>query len=230
MIFPPLGALNATPREMGALLELFLQRGRVGSERLLAAASVARMERPATTLGARHGLSYGYGPGLDQSLHQGFIWYGHGGDGDGYLSRFAYNRAADAGYFLTINAFKHAALQAMRDRVQAYLIQGLVAPQATPAGVDPATLEGLTGTYVAVTRRFDWEDPASLDMDRVQVVLEDGALYTRSANGQRLLIPVDAQRFRRAWEPVATVVIAEQDGAVYLQGEFGNYRRVGELP
>ncbi|MEN8764115.1 MAG: serine hydrolase domain-containing protein, partial [Thiogranum sp.] len=63
MIFPPLGAINATPREMGALLELFLRRGMVGDQRLLDEASVERMERPATTLAARRGLRYGYGLG-----------------------------------------------------------------------------------------------------------------------------------------------------------------------
>ena len=50
MIFPPLGAINAAPREMGALVELFLRRGRVGNSRLLNPASIERMEQPETTL------------------------------------------------------------------------------------------------------------------------------------------------------------------------------------
>ena len=230
MIFPPLGAINATPREMGALLELFLRRGVVGSERLLEATSVERMESPATSLGARHGLTYGYGLGLDQSLHKGFRWYGHGGDGDGYLSHFAYNREADAGYFLTINAFKHDALHAMRDRVQDYLTHALSPPRPPPPDIDPDSLRQLTGTYVAVTRRFAWQAPDRLDEDRLQVVLEDGALYTRSSNGRRLLIPADAHRFRREGQPLATIAIAAQDGDLYLQADFGNYRRLGEMP
>jgi len=229
MIFPPLGAINATPREMGALLELFLRRGKVGNVRLLDAATIARMERPTTTLGARHGLTYGYGPGLDQSLHKGFIWYGHGGDGDGYLSRFGYNRVADAGYFLTINAFKQEALNEMRDRVQDHLTNASSVPKTMPASIAPDTLRPLTGAYVAVTRRFDWQTPAQLDADRLQVVLEDGALYTRNTNGRRQLISVDAHRFRREGQPLATIAIMEQDGDVYLQGDFGNYRRVGEV-
>jgi hypothetical protein len=225
MIFPPLGAINATPREMGVLLELFLRRGMVGHERLIEAASIARMERPATTLGARHGLTYGYGLGLDQSLRKGFRWYGHGGDGDGYLSHFGYNREADAGYFLTINAFKHDALHAMQDRVQDHLTHTLSPPRPPPSGI-----RQLTGTYVAVTRRFAWQAPDRLDEDRLQVVLEDGALYTCSSNGRRLLIPAGAHRFRREGQPLATIAIAAQDGDLYLQAEFGNYRRLGEMP
>ena len=230
MIFPPLGAINATPREMGALLELFLRRGKVGGERLLEAASIARMERPATTLGARQGLTYGYGPGLDQSLHNGFLWYGHGGDGDGYLSRFGYNRVADAGYFLTINAFKQDVLNEMRDRVQDHLTHALSAPQPAPASIAPDRLRQLTGTYVAVTRRFQWQTQAQLDEDRLQIVLEDGALYTRASNGRRLLIPVDEHRFRREGQPLATIVITPEDGELYLQADFGNYRRRAKRP
>jgi len=228
MIFPPLGAINATPREMGALLELFLRRGRVGSERLLDAASIERMERPATTLGARAGLTYGYGPGLDQSLRQGFRWYGHSGDGDGYLSWFGYNREADAGYFLTINAFNHDALHAMQTRVQDYLTRALSAPQLPPVDNDPETLRPLTGTYVAVTRRFQWQELARLDVDRLQVVLDGGSLYTRTSIGRRRLIPVNAQLFRREGQPLATIVIAVEDGNRYLQTDFGNYVRIGE--
>jgi CubicO group peptidase (beta-lactamase class C family) len=226
MIFPPLGAINATPREMGALLELFLRRGRVSNERLLNAASIARMERPATTLGSRNGLTYGYGPGLDQSVHKGFIWYGHGGDGDGYLSRFGYNRAADAGYFLTINAFKHDALHEMRERVQDHLTRNLTALQPTPASIDSDSLRALTGTYVAVTRRFQWQAPAQLSEDRIQVVLEQGTLYTQTRNGRRRLIPVDPGRFRREGQPLATIAIVSHDGDLYLQADFGNYKRL----
>jgi hypothetical protein len=230
MIFPPLGAINATPREMGALLQLFLHRGRVGQTRLLEAASIVCMQRPATTLGARHGLAYGYGPGLDQSLHKGFRWYGHAGDGDGYLSDFAYNREADAGYFVAINAFKQDALQAMRERIQDYLTHDLSAAQAPAARIDPATLKQFTGTYVAVTRRFAWQDPEQLDADRLQVVLENGVLYTRSGNGRRALIPVGKHLFRREGQPLATIAIAAQAGELYLQAEFGNYRRIGKSP
>jgi hypothetical protein len=40
------------------------------------------------------------------------------------------------------------------------------------------------------------------------------------------LIPVGEQLFRREGQPLPTIAIAAQDGELYLQGEFGNYRRV----
>lgn len=226
MIFPPLGAINTTPTEMAALLELFLGRGIAGDGRLLAAESIARMEQPAGTLAAREGLTYGYGAGLDQSLHNGFLWYGHGGDGDGYLSRFGYNRACDASYFLTINAFNYEAINQMRERVQDYLTRGVSVSRPAPADVDPDQLQSLTGVYVAVTRRFEWQTPAELETDRLKVVFEDGTLYTQSENGRRLLVPVTTRLFRRTEQPIATIAFIEQDGDIFLQGDFGNYRRI----
>ncbi|UCB56079.1 MAG: beta-lactamase family protein [Thiotrichales bacterium] len=226
MIFPPLGAINATPPEMAALVELFLGRGLVGNDRLLDAASIDRMEQPVSTLGARQGLRFGYGPGLDQALHGGFVWYGHGGDGDGYLSRFGYSREADAGYFLTINAFNHEAIHQMRDRVQDYLTRDLKRPQPAPVSVEADQLRRLTGIYVAITRRFEWQTTTQMDADRLEVVFENGTLYTRTAKGQRELIPVDAQLFRRESHAVATIAITEQEGDLYLQAEFGNYQRM----
>ena len=227
MIFPPLGAINATPPEMATLLELFLRRGEVGNDRLLTTASIARMEQPASTLAASGGLAFGYGAGLDQWLHEGLLWYGHGGDGDGYLSRFGYSRTIDAGYFLTINAFNYKAMYPMRARVQQYLKQGLSVSEPEPADVSPSTLQALTGVYTAVTRRFEWKSTDEMDADRLEVVVEDGTLYTKSENGRRPLVPVTTRLFRRAEQPVATIAFIERDGDIFLQGEFGNYRRVG---
>jgi hypothetical protein len=59
------------------------------------------------------------------------------------------------------------------------------------------------------------------------VVLENGTLLTRTSNGNRTLIPVDTHLFRRDGQPVATIAIAAQGGELYLQAEFGNYRRTG---
>jgi hypothetical protein len=36
--------------------------------------------------------------------------------------------------------------------------------------------------------------------------------------------------FRREGQPLATIAIAAQDGELYLQADFGNYRRTGTLP
>lgn len=227
MIFPPLGAINATPREMAALPSLFLGRGQIDGRRLVAPGSIARMEAPQSTLAARSGLDYGYGPGLDQWLHRGFRFFGHGGDGDGYLSRFAYSHDAGAGYFLAINAFNRDALRAMTARVQDWLTAGLEPPPTPPiASVPHADLAALAGEYRGVTRRFPWEPEPSQSDDRIQVELGPDGLVTRIGKELRRLVPVTAHHFRRPDQTIATIAFASYEGELYLQGDFGNYRRV----
>ena len=231
MIFPSLGAINATAREMVALPRLMLGRGAIEGRRLLSPASILRMERPESTLAARSGLDYGYGPGLDQWLHEGFRFFGHGGDGDGYLSRFAYSRHANGGYFLVINAFNRGALEAMISRVQDWLIDGLE-PLAPPpvAAVPREDLAAMAGSYRSVTRRFPWEPMPSLSDDLIVVELGADGLRTTAGKDRRRLIPVRKGHFRRAGQTVATIALVTHEGALYLQGDFGNYRRAAGSP
>ena len=99
-------------------------------------------------------------------------------------------------------------------------------PQPAPAVIAAEKLVALTGTYVAATRRFEWQTPEQVDADRLELVLDDGALYTQTGTGRRELIPVDAHRFRRDGQPMATISISPYDQDIYLQAEFGNYRRL----
>ena len=230
-LFRAFGGINATPREMAGLVQLLLNRGRVGGKRLLSKAAIDRTETPRTTLAARSGLSYGYGLGNYPFLYAGFLWHGHGGDGDGYLSRYAYSRALGLGYFVVINAFHPRALREICARIQDYLIQGHTPPSAPPlAPIDPARLEALSGRYQAVTHRFPRDTSATeQEPDRLEVVLTDGTLFTRTPDGERReLLPVSERHFRRENQPVATTAFIEHEGELYLQGEAGNYRRIGE--
>jgi hypothetical protein len=213
---------------MGALVELFLDRGSRAGVAVLPRAAIERMEQPRSTLGARQGLNYGYGLGLRQYIRGAFRWYGHGGDADGYLSHFAYSRDAEAGYFLGINAFNHSALDAMKRRVERHLTQGLSPPPKPPeASVDPDALRTLAGRYEAITRRFPWEAAPGSRRDRLEVVLEAGALHIRSPSGLRRLTAVTPRLFRRDSEPVATIAFAKHEGRLHLQGDFGSFLRVG---
>jgi len=225
MLFPAFGAINASPREMGALPQLFLNRGLYQGRRVLTEAMVERMETPATTLAARSGLTYGYGLGNQSFLHRGFLFHGHMGDGDGYLAQFAYNRDSGLGYFLVINAFRSDALRDMRRRVQDYIVHGI--PDNPPPPPAETDLSALTGQYQAVTWRFPWIPREAVEGDRIQIYAERGRLY-REAPGSapRELVAVNGLHFRHADEPVATLAFVEHAGQLYLQGDFGNYVRI----
>ena len=104
-IFRPFAAVNSSLADMARFLRLFLNRGTLEGKRLFDPGTIDRVERPTTTLAARHGLSFGYGLGNYSWLRRGIRFQGHGGDADGYLSRMGYTRANGSGYFLVITAF-----------------------------------------------------------------------------------------------------------------------------
>jgi len=227
MILRPFGAINTTTREMGHFVQMLLNRGIYKGKRLLQEASIARMEKPETTLAARAGLEYGYGLGNYQHVHKGFLFHGHGGDGDGYLAHYAYNRYTNLGYFVVINAFKHDALNTIRDKIEDYIIADSKPPGAKTVSVPIADLKELTGTYQAVTYRFPGMSKAQVKRDQVRVILIDDILYSRTSEGKRTqLIPVTAKLFRRVNDPVATIAFISYGNEMYLQGETGNYRRL----
>ena len=59
------------------------------------------------------------------------------------------------------------------------------------------------------------------------MVRRDGGLHTRDGDGNlRPLIPVGARHFRRPSESVTTLAFVAHEGALYLRGDLGNYRRV----
>jgi hypothetical protein len=232
MILRPFGGINSTARDMGSFVQWFLNRGQHGGRQLLSREGIARMETPGTSLAARSGLAFGYGLGINQSFRDVHLFFGHGGDGDGYLAHFAYSRDAQRGYFVLINAFNHAALRAIRAEIERFIVAGL--PPARPApsvAVPESVLRRYVGEYELAAWRFPWTTPEQLRQQAIRVVREHEQLYTTDAQGDRSrLIPVADRHFRREHEPVATCAFVEdEDGTLYFQ-EDENYRRVAGEP
>jgi CubicO group peptidase (beta-lactamase class C family) len=228
MILRPFGGLNSTPRDMAAFVQLFLNRGRHRDQTLLPAEAIARLETPRTSLAAHSGLTFGYGLGINQTYRSGALMFGHGGDGDGYLAHFGYNREAGLGYFVVINAFKHDALRAMRVEIERFIVRGLPRAQPVPAARLPAqVLQRYVGEYELAAWRFPWTTAEQVAQHRLRVVLADGILHTETADGERAaLIPVTEHHFRREDEPDATCAfVQDEDGELYFQ-EDESWRRV----
>lgn len=219
-LYRPFGGINVELAEMQHFLRMLLGRGRLDGAQVFAAASIARMESPRTTLGARQGLEFGYGLGNYHYLHRGLVFHGHGGDADGYLSHFGYQRERALGYFLVINAFQGRTLKRMRERVEDFIVGDARATYAPGVPQPRAHLAALTGDYRAVTRRFDRGGER-----RLGVELVDGRLYLERGARTEVLIPLSRWLYRRGHEPVATTAFIEHAGRMYLQGPFGNYVR-----
>jgi CubicO group peptidase (beta-lactamase class C family) len=226
-IFRPFAAINTSLQDMGIFLRMMIRRGRLGGRRVFAAQTIERVESPTTTLAARRGLDYGYGLGNYWWLRQGIVFHGHGGDADGYLSKMAYTRANDSGYFLVITAFQNTTLRAMQTAVERYLIKGLTAEKAPPVYVlDPPGRQQLLGLY----GRTSWRFPGRREEARketLEIIAIDGQLYTQGGVGQRQrLLPVSDVLFRRQQDNRATVFVGRDgDGKIYFQEDSDNFSK-----
>jgi len=229
MLFRPFGAINVKPRHMAPFLQFMLAEGVYGGNRLLPAAAIRRLEKPQTTLAARTQLSYGYGLGNYAWYRNGLLFHGHGGDGDGYLAHYGYNRDTNMGYFIVITRFTHRPLRRMRNRIEDYITVGHTVPRGKRVRLDHERMDALVGSYESATYRFvDGPDGKAPRPRAIQVIREDESLYTVTATGvRRELVPVSSEHFRRPDQPEATIAVTrDQEGRLTLQGDIGNFRKV----
>ncbi|HUO51734.1 MAG TPA: serine hydrolase domain-containing protein [Gemmatimonadaceae bacterium] len=129
----PAGAINASAHDMAAYVRFLLDRGAVRGAQLLPPSSIERMERSETWIGARHGLTVGYGLHLYRIADStGFVWVSHNGGVDGGISDMSYLPEQGVGYAYQINTGNPAAVLEITRLVRAYLTRGL------PRGASPA--------------------------------------------------------------------------------------------
>lgn len=228
-IYRPFGGLNASVDDMARYVRLHLQKGQVGGRRLFDRDEIERVERPATSRAARLGLGFGYGLGNYAWLRDGVMFHGHGGDADGYLSRFAYSHELHRGYFLVINAYNSRVLAAMRAEVERFLAADFEARSApTPLSLTPEEQGWVEGDYAIATRRFS-RTPAVAASRRVR--LSDGLLQYRSGSGWRDLLGVAAGPDhvllrRRDHNRATAIVFRAPDGSVRLVDDDLNLQRI----
>ena len=232
MTFEAFGALNASTREMSRLLTALLNEGRLEGEQVLSADLVDEFFRPRATLGSKAGLQVGYGAGVYGWVRGGHLFHGHGGDADGYRSRYGLLLQAGRGYLLVINIDNPRALSALRRLIEDALIDDLPAPQSPPSTtVAKAELDALTGDYYRSSTRFNrgaWQTGKGAI---VQVRRSEGLLIFEREGQETRLHPAGAGRFYRQGDPAITAVfVRDQAGSLYLQGELGNFVRTSPGP
>ena len=90
ILLRPAGSINASANDMAAYLSFYLNRGAVHGAQIMPAASIDRMEVPASTWAAKDGLKCGYGLSNYCSIYDGFVYHGHNGGVEGGLTELAY--------------------------------------------------------------------------------------------------------------------------------------------
>ncbi len=233
-LFRPFGGLNTSARDMARFLMLFTDASN-SKQRIVSARAITRMETPKTSLAAKAGFEVGYGLGLRNRYFKGHRFYGHGGDGDGYLAEFAYSKESHRGYFVVINAFRHDLLEEFTALLNGWLIEGLDKADETIAkpvikSLSGEKLQAILGDYREATTRFPLQSKAQLELLRVKQLGKELYRCFPRARACTEILPVTEILYRTREEPDASMAFVKaQDGHLYLQGGFGNYQKIKDL-
>ena len=227
MTYRAFAGLSATPRGMSRFLTALLNDGKLNGRQALGVDTVRQMQRPTPSLATDAGLPIGYGLGIYGAVRDGFVFFGHGGDGDGFLARYGLLPTYGRGYFVVINSDDPPGLGRMRRAIERHLTRDLAAPERPrPAHLPTSRLEQLSGNYYPSSTRFRVDAWRSGELPCAQISAARGGLRLRRGGKTITLVPVSGSLFRRPTDPLATVAFIADAGKLHLQGELGNYMRV----
>jgi CubicO group peptidase (beta-lactamase class C family) len=237
MAVRPAGALSANATDMTRLLHLLLNRGRVGSTRILSPESIERMETPSTSWVAKAGVTAGHGLGNQLRDLGGFRYYGHDGWADGFLARYAYLPQHGVGYFFAVNVRDSAARQRVDDLIRGYLTRGLKPGKEAIVSLPPEHLRSYEGYYELDTPRRETVRFVEHILGTASVTADDGSLVVsvrpHPLGGALVLpgysvrlVPVGRDQFRREASPKSEVVFLHNGEDWYMQVPDRTYRRI----
>jgi len=222
VIIRPAGSVNASAREMAAVVEMLLGRGTLRGRRVLSPESVERMEHPVTTTAARAGLREGYGLANYVTTVRGFLVRGHNGGLSGGLARLGYLPDQHVGFVFMINSGDSGVFEKVEKLFIAYLTRDIKPPAAPPPVPVPATVAAhWAGWYEPASPRR--QDLALLERVTGVAHLEfgkDALEINRVLGGRTRLKAVTPVMFRPEDGPEASVVLVEDphDGTLAISG------------
>lgn len=155
----PSGSINASAKDMARMLHFFIQRGRVDSLRIITEKSLERMEKSATTIGAKQGLEYGYGLSNYSSAYKSYVYRSHGGGVNGGLTDFSYLPEHRSGYAIMINSGDGNALYQIQQLVRSFQTQNLESDKTvrTKSRVRDS-VKNIQGYYILINPRIQLAD------------------------------------------------------------------------
>ena len=226
----PSGAIIASIREMGHLVEMFLNRGHFRGREILSEKSIQRMENPNPTSRAGAGIPIAPGLGSFSTSYRGFLWRGHSGVADGTQSLIRYVPAIGKGFVIAVNSDSVEVLSKVAGLLEEYLLVGVSLPQPAPSQIPAWRISGLAGYYRPLTPRSNL-DRALLDFfGLIYFQLDGNRLKIDGLNTGGFLIPVTDRRFRGPEDLIPTAKFQRDEGEIVLEsfgrGLNGNYQAV----
>lgn len=230
----PSGSINASAAEMANYVRFYLGRGAFEGQRLLSAASIERMETPATTWGARAGLTTGYGLNNYVTQANGFVYHGHDGGVAGGIASLAYLPQAGLGYAYMINGGSGEAAGDIGTLIRNHLTRDLPQPPAPAVVAVPAE----------VARRFSGHyRPASPRQEMLRFlerllgtahleVTADGLTVSPIQGEARRYVAVSERLFRARGkegeeeERAASVALLDEEEGLFVETSGSTRERV----
>jgi len=217
----PSGSLNSTAKEMANYLHMMINRGTFKGRQIFRPETIARMERPTTTLAAKAGFDqFGYGLGNETTIEGGQVWHGHDGLVHGFITICRYSSTLGLGYFISLNKPSDAV-----DKISQLIAHTLTAgkTQTKPEVItlSPQEISQITGYYQQASARNELSGFIDPFVNVMKVTAESKrVLITGLTNGKQIeLLPVTSQSFRQEGEPVATHFLVKAEGDTYIQSK-----------
>lgn len=255
MTYPAFGSLNATLGDMQRFLRWLLDQGRDWHRPRSAPQATtpdplgfnadqrAQLFESHSSAASRAGLHTDYAAGIYSRTGAGVLWYGHGGDADGYRSRYGIDPISGNGYLIVINTDNPGLLRGLVRQLESALAPAAsdardAALQTMPsvADWDPSSVAGI---YYPTSARFAVEPWRQGTARRIEVSVRNRQVWLQhglTANSRReRLIPQQVQPggsvlVGRPNDPAATAIFirgaVETPDSLLLQGTFGNYVRL----
>lgn len=212
IVLKPAGSLVVSAHELAQLARFYIGRGSVDGRQLLTSASVARIERAESNLGAKFGFNNGYGLGNMPIADSGVTFRGHNGAIDSFTSVLGYSLRNGSGYVLMANGGEGVDFAGPAAHlVQAWLTRGLPLDPQPLVAVSDAELQKYAGFYHSITPPNAMLRPYAEIFGLSRVVAGHGKLVF----GGKDFLPTGQHGFRRADRSEATLAFVEQDGQVF---------------
>jgi len=217
------GNLNSCSADMTKFIQLFLNDGKVNNKVVLPTGSIERMETASTSLATKKGRVFGnYGLGIrSHYTAQPFPVYGHGGDIDGFRSKFIYNKKLGFGFAFSANT--NTNVNNIVYLLIEFLTQNFTPPTPKITDLDIEFVKPYLGYYQLKSPRYQMNYLIKDYFEGFELKLINDKLYTVDMWGKkRKLTPTAPNLFRPSWGKLATTILTENESGkkVFINNNY----------
>lgn len=196
LIYPSIGAINASANDMANYLLFYLNRGNIHGTQVIPATIFNRMEVPTSTWAAKEGLQVGYGLSNFCSIYDGFVYHGHDGNVPGGHTALAYMSNEGIGYFYSINSGNRKAFEKVGSIIRAYITRQLQKPSIPLVAYVSEKANAYTGWYEPNSPRMELSSFLERLIGLTYIHFEDNKLIAKSlAEKNATFLPVTDTEF-----------------------------------